>query len=395
MTRLLSRPAASRQRGRHRVALGLRPLAQGGSRLAPILAGGLLGFNGAAQEATLPVEVCTAAHARHDAIAEVALPAMSGGGVTDVLDAGRPLAFQADPGDAGIDVTVLLAGDLASESCREIDIVRGGAAKQAERLVSADRMEDYRGEPTIRIKARNATYYFHEGGAGFASLIDIDGNDWISYRPEGGFKGHYRGIPNIAPPDFHPGRPEGKQRSRIAADGPVKVRIESGTQDGLWRVRWDIFPDFARMTLLAKGPEPYWILYEGTPGGSFDAEWDYWRDSAGREMPMPAAGELWNGQLPEPQWVFFADRRVRRGLFLALDRHDDQWDEFWHRGSGGMTVFGFGRGPKPQWQYLEAVPAQLTIGLVEDSNIEAVRARVESAWRPLEYRIGKWTAATR
>ena len=104
------------------------------------------------------------------------------------------------------------------------------------------------------------------------------------------------------------------------------------------------------MTPLVKGPEPYWILYEGTPGGTFDAERDYWRNWAGHEMPMPPQAVQWNGKLPEPQWVLLGDRHMRRALYLALAPHDDHRDEFWHRGSGEMTVFG--QGPKPQWQYL-------------------------------------------
>ncbi len=388
MRQLLSKMAAALTRTD-------RLLAKGAAlRLAVVAAGcGLLGACEALHQSVLLVQICAGGLTRSDAVAEFTVPATPGTGVTDVLEAGSALPFQADVGAEGTLLTVLLPGSMASDACRQVEVIRGGAARVAERLVSVERLSDYQGESAFRVGARHATYYYHEGGSGFASLIDRDGNDWISYRPDGGFKGHYRGIPNIAPPDFHPGRPEGKRRSRIDSDGPLKIGINSGTEDGRWKVRWDIFPDFARMRLLSKGPEPYWILYEGTPGGSFDVEWDYWRDSAGREMPMLESGEFWNGKLPDPQWVFFGDRRMRRGLFLALDSHDDEWDEFWHRGSGGMTVFGFGRGPKPQWQYLDAVPVELTIGLVEESDPAAVQLRVESALRPLEYRIGEWTAA--
>ncbi len=358
--------------------------------LGAVLVGwGLVGASTCSQPAVIPVEICAAGFERHDAVAEFTVPIPAGSGVTDVQEAGNGLPFQADAGDSGTTFTVLLPGEMASDACRRIEITHGGTPREVERLVEADRLGEYWGEPAIRVRTRNATYYYHEGGSGFASIVDLDGNDWISYRPEGGFEGHYRGIPNIAPPDFHPGRPQGKAPSRITAEGPLKVRIRSETEDRQWKVQWDIFPGFARMTLLSKGPESYWILYEGTPGGSFDVEFDYWRDSSGGEMPMPPEAEMWQGRLPDPQWVFFGDRRIERGLFLALEPHDSHWDEFWHRGSGGMTVFGFGRGPKPQWQYLDAVPAQLAIGLVENSDPDAVRRLVESAWRPLDYRIGE------
>ena len=73
---------------------------------------------------------------------------------------------------------------------------------------------------------------------------------------------------------------------------------------------------------------------------------------------------------------------------FALHEPDEHWDELWRRGAGGMTVFGFDRGPKPQWQYLDHAPAQLTVGLIEDSRFAAARRAIESAWRPLEVRVG-------
>jgi hypothetical protein len=50
-------------------------------------------------------------------------------------------------------------------------------------------------------------------------------------------------------------------------------------------------------------------------------------------------------------------------------------------------VFGFGRGPRPQWQYLQTVPAHLTIGFVESDNFDEVKRRIESAWRPVEVKV--------
>ena len=68
------------------------------------------------------------------------------------------------------------------------------------------------GQEAYRIVTPTATWVFHLEGAGFSSLVDPEGNDWINYRPEGGASGHYRGIPNAifnaaATRDnfFHPG----------------------------------------------------------------------------------------------------------------------------------------------------------------------------------------------
>ncbi|MCP5119382.1 MAG: hypothetical protein GY953_51935, partial [bacterium] len=249
----------------------------------------------------------------------------------------------------------------------------------------------YEGYPAFKITTPRATWYYHKRSSGFASLIDNDGNDWIGYHPSGGFQGNYRGIPNIAPPQFHPGRPEGKKPTRIVRQGPLRVTLASETEDGLWRVLWDIYPSHARMTLTKKGDEPYWILYEGTPGGSFDEETDYWVHSDGTRLPVKPNHDAnrWNDRLPDPQWVYFGDTKMKRVLFFALDPPDREWDMFWHRGSGGMTVFGFGRGPRPQWQYLQSVPARLTVGLVEEDEFGLVSAAVESAAREVRIEIEK------
>lgn len=354
------------------------------------LAACLFAANAHAAESVTSVKICAAGIERRDAVAEARIGLPADARVIDVRESGAGIPFQADSVDDRTLVTILLKGRLASNACRDLQVVSSKKNPRAiEQLVEVDEIDNYQGEPTFRIKTPRATYYYHRGGSGFASLIDNDGKDWISYRPEGGFQGNYRGIPNIAPPNFHPGRPQGKKPSRLLRSGPIRASILSETEDEKWRLVWDFFPTFARMTLLAKGPEPYWILYEGTPGGSFDVEFDYWRNSAGHEMPLAPDSDRWNGKLPEPQWVLFGDHKMNRGLFLALHQPDDHWDEFWHRGSGGMTVFGFGRGPKPQWQYLDAVPATLTIGLVEDSRPADTKLAVELAWRPLKVRVGE------
>ena len=77
-----------------------------------------------------------------------------------------------------------------------------------------------------------------------ASLIDSDGKDWISYKPEGGPEGSYRGIPNIALAGFHPGPGEKNKMSRIVATGPLRAEVRSETEDYL---------DFTRV--VGTGPE--------------------------------------------------------------------------------------------------------------------------------------------
>jgi hypothetical protein len=338
----------------------------------------------------IPIEVAAAGVTRLDKVVEANLadlpPGTDGASArmfeiaTDgrVLDSDVRFQIDPDPASPHSVLTFLLTGVTAGDSVRRFELRARQAESTAEDLVLVEKLDDYQGARTFKISTPRATYYYHMDGSGFASLIDLDGQDWISYRPQGGFEGDYRGIPNIAPPQMHAGRSEGKRATRLLRDGPLVASLLSATTDGAWRLVWDIFPEYARMRLLSKGPQPYWILYEGTPGGTFDPAFDYWFNSAGDRMPSPPVGERWNGRLPAPQWVYFGDAAKPRTLFLALDPADDLVDEYWHRGPGGMTVFGFGRGEKPQWQYLEAVPAQLTIGLIEADQFDEVSRRIES-----------------
>ncbi len=265
------------------------------------------------------------------------------------------------------------------------------------KTVKLDSLPNYLGEKTYRVSSARATWLFHSTSAGFAGLLDKDGNDWISFAPNqapaDGSRGRYRGIPNLAPADFHPGRPEGKKPARILADGPIRVSFLSETDDGQWKCRWDIYPRYAQMTLLEKGPQPYWILYEGTPGGSFN-ERDYWVRSDGtRELLQPyfMPENQWSGQLPFPKWVYFGDKDLKRVLYMVHHEDYPHADVFWHFGEGSMTVFGFGRGPDSgrNWQQLTQVPAHLTVGFAEENGFSEVKAIIDDAYRPLDIRVGK------
>ena len=77
------------------------------------------------------------------------------------------------------------------------------------------------------------------------------------------------------------------------------------------------------MTLL-RADQPYWFLYEGTPGGKLDVDSDFWVASDGVKHP---AAERWNGHLPAPEWAYFGDAKLKRVLFLANHQNDAITDE--------------------------------------------------------------------
>lgn len=52
--------------------------------------------------------------------------------------------------------------------------------------------------PWYKTETQAAVHFLEKEGAGFSSIVDSDGNDWIGFHPESGTEagGGYRGFPN-------------------------------------------------------------------------------------------------------------------------------------------------------------------------------------------------------
>lgn len=294
----------------------------------------------------------------------------------------------------------ILQGTTAPNECRHFHLYFDDeeyAEPVFKSLVSIEDIGEYEGYPSYKIQTPTAEYFYHITSSGFASIVDKDGHDWVSYHPneepDDGSKGRYRGIPNVAPIDFHPGSPEGKKPSQIIAKGPLKISLLASSEDEQWKARWDIYPQYATMTMLERGDAPYWMLYEGTPGGEFNVK-DYWVRSDGtREVMEPyfMSKNQWTGHLPSPKWVYFGDQELERVMYYIHHENYEYEDVFWHFGEGGMTVFGFGRGPNnnENWQQLTAAPAHLTVGFAEKNDFAHVSEVINSAYKALKISVGK------
>jgi hypothetical protein len=232
-------------------------------------------------------------------------------------------------------------------------------------------------QASYRITTQNATYYYHKQGAGFASMIDADGHDWLSYHPWGGSDGKYRGIPNLAHPEnhFHPGGTG--CNSAITAAGPLKASLHSWSIDKKWECAWDIFPTYACLTVL-KVDHPYWFLYEGTPGGVLNEAGDYMVLSDGTRI---SAADRWEAVLPAPEWIYFGAADTTRILYLAHHEADEYIDSYWPM-EHNMTVFGFGRNGLEK--FMTRTPAHFTIGFAEAAIADQV---IASAYQPLTVRL--------
>ena len=183
---------------------------------------------------------------------------------------------------------------------------------------------------------------------------------------------------------FHPGR--NIVSTTLVYDGPLRTRLRSTSNDGKWETIWDIFPTYARMTVVKADPtKNYWFLYEGTPGGVLEAEADLVTKSNGAQAP---ANVSWTGDIPGEEWVYFTDPALGRSLFMIHHQEDDKVDSY--RPSSptpAMTIFGFGR-DRTVGRYLTGADRQLSFGLVDRSLFNDVQTTVRDVYKPLNISKG-------
>ena len=145
--------------------------------------------------------------------------------------------------------------------------------------------------------------------------------------------------------------------------------------------RWDIFPDYARLTIL-KMRTPYWFLYEGTPGGKLEIDSDICVRPTESGGLKTAASLKWDGDIVNlsgpGEWLYFADPKVKRSLFLIHHEDDEGIDSYWPMNEE-MTVFGFGRNGLNK--FMRTLPAQFTIGLCDEISFVDVSKVIDSAYR--------------
>ncbi len=334
------------------------------------------------------------------------------------LDTGVLFQFDPAPGfdpeiQASGNLVFIMAGDTPAATIRHYQLwfdVEGGCLDCPPPPVVANPVTvdslTYENQLTYLIDTPRAGYYYHVEGAGLASLIDIDGQDWISFHdiPGSGSAGEYRGIPNLVfksgqPQNsyFHPGFTNAL--SRVVSAGPLKVTVasESDNPNDLWQVLWEFYPTYARMTVQTVGVTnegKYWFLYEGTMGGAMDAN-DVVVRSTGAQTSAFDYADVWEEIIPDPGWVYFHDMDAGRILYLGHDLGDGEMDSYRPQGqtSGStpeMTVFGYGRvlntSPDKLIPRISGAGQTFTLGLMGDQTVPAVE--IAGASVPLVVVVG-------
>ncbi|MBA7668949.1 hypothetical protein ES703_77069 [subsurface metagenome] len=306
----------------------------------------------------------------------------------DVIDDRVPFQYEAMTDTWG-NLVFILTGTTPAGAHRYYDVYFDTAGTFTPTAVSSqvqltdDVMDE--GQASYRIVTQNATYFYQKEAGGFSSLLDIEGNDWINFHPWGGSDGIYRGIPNMVHPDniFHPGHKNCS--SSILHTGPLKVTIRTVSNNGLWECIWEVYPYYARMTLLKKADKNCWFLYEGTPGGRLDLSTDFSVRSNGIRLPVE---QSWREQdIPAPEWVYFEDSMLDRYIYLVHEEDDSLSDDFWQMQSN-MTVFGFGRTQNVNDKQLSDIPMHFTIGLADNAIFANANRVIEGSYRPISITVG-------
>jgi hypothetical protein len=241
----------------------------------------------------------------------------------------------------------------------------------------------------LRIETPVATYLYGKRGAGFASILDPEGHDWISYRHGGKALGEYRGLPKCGQPVkyFHCGYGFGQYTNNNPFTTtwqqlkPDHTRVHSETRDGAAACDWDFFATHATMTLL-KIPGRYWFIYEGTPGGALNVKEDFVVRPGGKRT---ALSDAWLDDVP---WMLFEAQKTPFGLLLVAHQPSApvsyvSWP-YKPDSDGGvnqMTVAGFGRpawqDPKQHTPPLEKLPAKFSIAITRGADEAAVKTLIE------------------
>ncbi len=232
------------------------------------------------------------------------------------------------------------------------------------------------GLPAFKIQTPLTTYFLEKTGGGLSSLVDRDGNDWLGFHPQekSGPGGEYRGFPNAVYRQqgnyFHAANAAtDKMISRVERADADYVAITVESESGHWAGRYEFFPTHCTFTVIRMPKDAkYWVLYEGTPGGEFNAD-DWWMTSA-VTSPQPMS-KRHTDDIPSSEWIAFGDADGKRSIVLLHHQDDNHPDSFYQM-QEKMTVFGFGRRQLEAFQ--SSTGQRFSIGLVESKTHEAVSA---------------------
>ncbi|MEM9338652.1 MAG: fibronectin type III domain-containing protein [Bacteroidota bacterium] len=232
-----------------------------------------------------------------------------------------------------------------------------------------------------KIETTTTTYFLDKEGGGFTSLVDQDGNDWLNYNDNLGSAGKFRGIPNSG--ELHPGYSGGSSHT----DAPTNVWLDSATITSSRNgeaVEWTFFPTHVQMVVkkLDQNDGKFWILYEGTPGGTIEAT-DSLHLSTGETYSITANHPFGKVDIINvsdraigSEWMYVSDTAGDKSFFMAVT--NDVAADTYYLLEDNMTVMGFGRsGSSP---LKKEVNTTMIMGIIESRDHTQVTNTIDLLW---------------
>jgi len=268
----------------------------------------------------------------------------------NVIDADVPFQFVEGPGYSTVnavgELTLLLAGSTSAERIFQVyfsNVGASGTYTPADHSglgrVSIAQSVTISGRNVHRVTAGAVVWDYVTAGGGFMS-IEANGVDWINWSTAAGSAGAFRGLPNLGHPTslFHPGFD--LVSTLVIAEGPLRVVLESVSNDGDWTTRWSFHRDRALMEVLdTPFGGDYWFQYEGTPGGAIDANDEIIRNDGTTHDALTGSFAT---DLADPEWMAAADTNSGWSLWMAQLSADSAVDSYKDL-DDAMTVMAFGR----------------------------------------------------
>ena len=246
-------------------------------------------------------------------------------------------------------------------------------------------IEEHLDRTHFRIKTPTTTYLLDSASGAFSSMIDVEGNDWIAFKPEpwGSYPASaasaYRGIPNLVfrgkfDGAGHPGH-QGVVSEVVGAN-----QILCHTPGGPWSWTWSFFSTHVQLDVHdVSDTSSYWFLYEGPAGGKYQPKQTY--VASNKSQPRYMQLDHYNGgeEVAFRDWFYFGNDNVDRTLFMVQVEQDSLVDHYSLLGNDtiginspdGMVVAGFGRAPGAT--PLLKTPNRFIIGFSEGEGISAAR----------------------
>ena len=315
----------------------------------------------------------------------------------------RASNYDATTNAAG-DLVFLMTGTTTANTTRHYDVyfdtaTTGFTAENVTPLVMTTDNTTDAGSTTVTIATPEATYYLQKDNGGFSSIIDKNGNNWLSFSPDPSTlaQGVYRGLPqSVNNGGFHPGFDFGS--TQIVSTGPLKttllstVTVDVGDGNGpqTYEMKYEIYPTYVTATMI-RADENYWFVYEGTPGGpaagnTLDTN-AYIVQSDGTQTNILTTfnddNGVGNGNGQE--WLYFENGAATRYMFMVKDQATSQPDDYF-AATSDMTVFGFGRDNTQVQQaaHLLSGEQSFTFGLADGgADFNAAATQINGTYQPM------------